>query len=190
MNILHEGKTNNFWSLGLGSRQLQGDFPFLQEIESYARFEKSFSEEDVKEELEMNIPWDCFCGFGIFGKPEFVRPVFDKIKQLMIDSGDEEGYDEDLLDETNPTRLALYNVPNSNVSVVIGAGYYVDTTKEMLEILKDKSVYSLGSGANFGTGDMNPIEDFVEASKEDSDFPEELRFLASYFKESKNKMKF
>ena len=181
------GSTNTVWALAKGSRQLQGDYPYLQEMESYARFANDMTRRDVVDELAYNIPWDCFCGFGVFGLAKDVTPVFEKLKALMLSSIDELDYEEDLLPESNPTRLTLYSVPNTEFQVVMGAGYYESSTPELQTILdRSVNVYALESGANY-SDDRSPPEDVVKASEHDPEFPDALRPLVAHIKEGLNR---
>ena len=178
------GTTNTFWQLPKNSRQLQGDYPYLQEMESYARFANDMNGKDIVDELQYNLPWDCFCGFGVFGLKKDVTPVFNTVKALMLSSIDEPGYEEDLMDVSNVTRLTLYGVPNSDFQIIMGAGYYQGSTPELEEILKTSpNVYALESGANY-SDDCSPPEDFVAAATEDKDFPMMLKPLAAYIEKS------
>jgi hypothetical protein len=175
------GATNTFWELPKESRQIQGDYPYLQEIASYGRFSNGMTLSDITEELSYNIPWDCFCGFGVFGLSGDVGPVFEKVKALMLASIDQVDYDDDLLEVSNVTRLALYQVPDTDFQVIVGAGNYEMSTPELKAILKmAQHVYAVESGANC-SDDGEPIEDFVQAAEDDSQFPNYLRPLVSYF---------
>ncbi len=178
------GTTNTFRELPKNSRQLQGDYPYLQEVVSYGRFANSMTFPEINKELLYNIPWDCYCGAGVFGRAKDVAPIFEQLKLLMESSVDQEDYAEDLLDVSNPTRLALYNVPNSDFQVIIAAGYYQESTKELQTILENAvNVYCFECGANY-SNDGCPIEDFVGFSFEDPDFPVDLKPLAAYLAES------
>lgn len=185
MHIIATGATNNFWSLDTGSRQLQGDYPFMKEEASFGRFGTEIGEKEVAEELETNIPWDCECGLGVFGQSAAVEKVFEQLKRLMLDSVNEADYAYDLMNESNPTRLALYSIQGTDFKVVIGAGYYCESTQECHNIIENaKNVYAIESGANFGTGDDDPIGDFITCSKEDEDFPQNLMPLVAYFEKN------
>ena len=179
MNIA-TGATNTLWEIPKGSRQIQGDYPYLEEIVSYGRFSNGMTLSDITEELDFNIPWDCFCGFGVFGLAGDVVPVFEKVKALMLASIDQVDYEEDLLEISNVTRLALYQVPNTEFQIIMGAGHYEMSTPELEAILANAgNVYAFQCGANY-SNDRSPVEAFVSAAVTDSNFPNYLRQLVPY----------
>lgn len=176
------GVTNAVWSIETGSRQLQKDYPYLLELESYGRYTHSMQEEEINCEFEYNIAWDCDCGFAMIGKTEAARSAFEKIKQLMLESVDEEDFEEDLMCQTNPTVLTIYQIPNTEYMVVMAAGYYEETPDLVSNIVYNTpDMYGFECGANY-SDDVDPFNYFVELAGVDESFPEELLTLIPYFK--------
>lgn len=173
------GETNTIWSLTLGSRQLQEDYPYVNELESYGRYANNMRSPDVADELRYNIPWDCHTGFILVGNEENLRKVLDRLLGLMKAYVDEEDFSGDLLQNSMPTVLSFYEIPTTGYYAIIGSGYYEEQTPEVEHIIYHTTdVYGCEAGANYD--DLDPFESFLEQANDDPDFPLNLCPVVSY----------
>lgn len=146
-----------------GYYDLSGDVYNISYGKMWYALDDSLPVSRIDEEISTMIPWDCFCGFGVFGDKSSVDVARGVLLAWLKSNLDTNTDLWELRD--NPSgfhSMFEFDVNGTGTSGLVCVGNYIEMSDDLVNVLENMhGVFVVMAGANYGLrGESSPFEEF------------------------------